>query len=61
MFQFICPVEERLRLLYVLQNSPLQMTVYGFSLSYSTITTAAFGVLLAFASKVLIQEISGTQ
>ncbi|KAK4304053.1 hypothetical protein Pmani_024000 [Petrolisthes manimaculis] len=60
LLKFICPVEERLQLLYVLQNSPLQMTVYGFSLSYSTITTAAFGVLLAFASKVLIQEISGT-
>lgn len=57
--QFICPVEERLQMLYVLQNNPLQMTVYGFTLSYSTITTAAFGILLAFASKVLIQEISG--
>ncbi|XP_063611521.1 uncharacterized protein LOC134785160 [Penaeus indicus] len=59
LLKFICPVEERLQMLYVLQNNPLQMTVYGFTLSYSTITTAAFGILLAFASKVLIQEISG--
>lgn len=59
LIKFICPLEERLQLIYVLQMSPLQMTVYGFSLTYSTITTAAFGILLAFASKVLIQEISG--
>ncbi|XP_053639786.1 uncharacterized protein [Cherax quadricarinatus] len=59
LLKFICPLEERLQMLYILQNAPLQMTVYGFSLSYSTITTAAFGILLAFASKVLIQEISG--
>ncbi|XP_037804993.1 uncharacterized protein LOC119599320 isoform X3 [Penaeus monodon] len=59
LLKFICPVEERLQMLYVLQNNPLQMTVYGFTLSYSTITTAAFGILLAFASKVLIQELSG--
>ncbi|XP_042884550.1 uncharacterized protein LOC122261106 isoform X2 [Penaeus japonicus] len=59
LLKFICPVEERLQMLYVLQNNPLQMTVYGLTLSYSIITTAAFGILLAFASKVLIQEISG--
>ncbi|XP_045602950.2 uncharacterized protein [Procambarus clarkii] len=59
LLKFICPLEERLQMLYVLQNAPLEMTVYGFSLSYSTITTAAFGILLAFASKVLIQELSG--
>lgn len=58
LLKFICLIEERLQLIYVLQNSPLQMTVFGFTLSYSTITTAAFGILLAFASKVLIQEIS---
>ena len=46
-------------MLRVLQNSPLQMTVFGFTLSYSTISTAAFGVLLAFASKILLQEIAG--
>ncbi|XP_045115802.1 uncharacterized protein LOC123507183 isoform X1 [Portunus trituberculatus] len=58
--KFICPLEERLQMIFVLQNSPpLQITVYGFTLSYSTITTAAFGILLAFASKVLIQEVSG--
>ncbi|XP_042220875.1 uncharacterized protein LOC121865472 isoform X2 [Homarus americanus] len=59
LLKFICPLEGRLQMLYVLQNSPLQMTVYGFTVSYSTISTAAFGILLAFASKVLIQEISG--
>ncbi|XP_076043169.1 uncharacterized protein LOC143026518 isoform X2 [Oratosquilla oratoria] len=59
LLKFIVPVEERLQMLYVLQNMPLQMTVYGFSLSYSTISTAAFGVLLAFASKILLQEIAG--
>ncbi|KAK7069620.1 hypothetical protein SK128_014094 [Halocaridina rubra] len=58
LLKFICLIEERLQLIFVLQNTPLQMTVYGFILSYSTITTAAFGVLLAFASKVLIQEIN---
>lgn len=50
-------METRLKLLLVLQATPLQITVYNYSLSYRTIATASFGVLLALASKILIQKI----
>ena len=35
----------------------VQMTVYGHAITYGTIGTVVAGILAAFASKVLIQEI----
>ena len=37
----------------------VQMTVYGHAISYGTIGTVVAGILAAFASKILLQEISG--
>ncbi|CAL4062927.1 unnamed protein product, partial [Meganyctiphanes norvegica] len=58
LLKFICLTEHRLAMIHVLNYSPLEMTMYGFTLSYSNISTVMFGVILAFASKVLIQKIS---
>lgn len=57
--KFIAPTEERLGVLFWLQSAPLQLSIYGFSLSYGIITTAGFGLLVALASKVFLQEITG--
>lgn len=42
-----------------LMTVKVQMTVYGHAISYGTIGTVVAGILAAFASKILLQEISG--
>ncbi|XP_067010643.2 uncharacterized protein [Anabrus simplex] len=54
----IRPIQERLLMLQYLQHVPLQLTVFNHAVSYSTIGTAAVGLLLAFVSKILLHEIS---
>eukprot|EP00092_Neocalanus_flemingeri_P002896 GFUD01003098.1.p1 GENE.GFUD01003098.1~~GFUD01003098.1.p1 ORF type:complete len:432 (-),score=56.95 GFUD01003098.1:61-1356(-) len=55
--QSIFPVEGRIRLFRYLYGQPIQMTVYSHAVSYGTIVTIVAGILAAFTSKILIQEI----
>eukprot|EP00092_Neocalanus_flemingeri_P021440 GFUD01023246.1.p1 GENE.GFUD01023246.1~~GFUD01023246.1.p1 ORF type:complete len:436 (+),score=65.88 GFUD01023246.1:156-1463(+) len=55
--QSIFPIEGRIRLFRYLYGQPIQMTVYSHAVSYGTIGTVVAGILAAFTSKILIQEI----
>ncbi|XP_065283109.1 uncharacterized protein [Dermacentor albipictus] len=57
MIKCIRPTEERLAMMNFLLKAPIQLSTFGFSLSYGTIMTVVFGVLMAFASKLIIVEI----
>jgi len=57
MVRFICPTEDRLRMLMFLNDAPLQMAIYGFSIKYSTVVTTLFGLMAALMSGVVLQEI----
>ena len=50
--------EKRVQLFQYLYGQPIQMTVYGHAISYGTIGTVVAGILAAFASKILLQEMS---
>jgi len=56
--QSILPTEKRVQLFQYLYGQPIQMTVYGHAISYGTIGTVVAGILAAFASKILLQEMS---
>ncbi|XP_077519718.1 uncharacterized protein LOC144129430 isoform X1 [Amblyomma americanum] len=53
----IRPTEERIQMMNFLLKAPIQLSTFGFSLSYGTIMTVVLGVLMAFASKLIIVEI----
>merc|ERR1719348_2082169 len=55
--QSILPTDKRVPLFQYLYGLPIQMTVYGHAISYGTIGTVVAGILAAFASKILLQEI----
>jgi len=55
--QSILPTESRVFMFQYLYGHQVQMTVYGHAITYGTIGTVVAGILAAFASKVLIQEI----
>jgi len=56
--QSILPTESRVQSFQYLYGHPVQMNVYGHSITYGTIGTVVAGILAAFASKILLQEIS---
>jgi len=58
--QSILPTEKRVQLFQYLYGHPIQMTVYGHAISYGTIGTVVAGILAAFASKILLQEIGAS-
>ena len=57
-FQSILPTPERVYAFQYLYGHTIQMTVYGHPITYGTIGTVVAGILAAFASKILLQEIS---
>jgi len=56
--QSILPTPERVYAFQYLYGHTIQMTVYGHPITYGTIGTVVAGILAAFASKILLQEIS---
>jgi len=56
--QSILPTEKRVYMFQYLYGHPIKMTVYGHAISYGTIGTVVAGILAAFASKILLQEMS---
>jgi len=55
----IMPTDERVDMFKYLYGQPIQMTVYGNSITYGTIGTVVAGILAAFTSKIFLQEING--
>eukprot|EP00057_Strongylocentrotus_purpuratus_P013010 XP_011667484.1 PREDICTED: uncharacterized protein LOC100892955 [Strongylocentrotus purpuratus] len=56
----ICPTEDRLRIIAFIKQSPLSLTVFGFELSYSSVFTTIVAIALAFATKIILQDVSET-
>ncbi|GAB1597620.1 uncharacterized protein LOC115210894 isoform X1 [Argonauta hians] len=57
MIRCICPTEDRLFLLLFLNQQPLQMTVFNFALTYNAIVGILLAFSVAFASKVIMDEV----
>jgi len=55
--QSIFPIEGRIGMFRYLYGQPIQMTVYSHAITYGTIGTVVAGILAAFTSKILLQEI----
>ena len=58
MLQSILPKKDRLAMLKYLSTVPIKMTAYGHAISYGTMGTVLIGILAAFASKILLQELN---
>jgi len=54
----ILPTAKRVEMFQYLYGQPIQMTVYGHAVTYGTIGTVVAGILVAFASKIFLQEIN---
>lgn len=54
----IYPVEDRLQIFQYISEQPIVMNVYNHTVSYSTIGTVVAGILAAFGSKILLQEMN---
>ncbi|XP_064652183.1 uncharacterized protein LOC135502918 isoform X2 [Lineus longissimus] len=57
MLRCICPTENRIKMLYYMNLQPLRMTVFGFSVNYSALLKVFSAILLAFASRLILDEI----
>lgn len=60
MIRCICPTKERYGLLRFLYDQPLQMQTFGMSISYSAILTVILAFAVAFASRLILDEVSKT-
>ena len=52
------PTPQRIHMFQYLYGIPVQLTCYGHRISYGTMGTVLAGVLAAFASKILLQELN---
>lgn len=56
--QSILPTPARVHMFQYLYGMPIQLTAYGHRISYGTMGTVLAAVTAAFASKILLQEMS---
>lgn len=56
--QFIHPLEERIRMLNYLKQTPLQIRMYGFPLDYSAEVTFMSAISIGFLSQIIFHEIN---
>lgn len=57
MIRCICPITDRLKVLQFLAAQPLQMTVFNFALNYNAIVGVLLAFCIAFASRLILDEI----
>ncbi|OWF34992.1 uncharacterized protein LOC110443504 [Mizuhopecten yessoensis] len=57
MIRCICPTENRLKLLYFLTQQPLQMQVFNFSITYNAVFGVVAAFTVAFASRIILDEV----
>jgi len=55
---YIFPTEDRTNMFQYLALHPITMTVYGHQISYSSLGTVIGGILVAFASKIVMEQLS---
>ena len=56
--QSVCPTEDRVAALVALgQSQSAEMTLFGVALTYAALATAAAGLLLALASRVVLKQL----
>ncbi|XP_052250973.1 uncharacterized protein LOC127858119 [Dreissena polymorpha] len=60
MISCICPTKDRYNLMGFLHTQPLQMQVFNMSISYRAILTVLLAFAVAFASRLILDEISKT-
>ena len=58
LFQSIMPKDERIAMLKYLSTIPIRMTAYGHPISYATMGTVLIGIIAAFSSKTLLNEMN---
>ncbi|XP_071800202.1 uncharacterized protein [Asterias amurensis] len=56
--KMICPSEKRMPVIMFIRQAPLSITLYGFSLNYSTIVTAILAIAVAFGTKIIFGNIN---
>ncbi|XP_013380973.1 uncharacterized protein LOC106152049 [Lingula anatina] len=56
----VCPTGERLGLLSYLEKYPLEMTLFGYRLSYGDILKVILAFALAFSSRIILDEVFGS-
>ncbi|CAH1772979.1 unnamed protein product [Owenia fusiformis] len=56
MLRCICPTDERMDLLFYLLQQPLAITIFGYPLTYSSIVTVISALVLAFTSRLILDE-----
>lgn len=54
----INPLEERIKMLYFMQQNPLQIRMYGFSLDYSAEVKFIGAISIGFLSQIIYHEIN---
>lgn len=54
----ICPLENRLALIFYFNQAPLSVKVFSFSVSYNAMMTVILGFSVAFASRMILDEIA---
>ena len=52
------PKSDRIGMLKYLSTMPIKMTAYGHPISYSTMGTVLIGIIAAFSSKTLLNEMN---
>ncbi|KAK7502854.1 hypothetical protein BaRGS_00005803, partial [Batillaria attramentaria] len=54
----ICPLEERLAVIFYFNQQPLCVKVFSFTVTYNAMMTVILGFSVAFASRMILDEIS---
>ncbi|ELT90392.1 hypothetical protein CAPTEDRAFT_202268 [Capitella teleta] len=57
MLKCICPNEERVYMMLLLNRQPLEMTAFGYPVNYSVIVTFIGAVLVAFCTKIILERV----
>ncbi|KAK7091847.1 hypothetical protein V1264_009475 [Littorina saxatilis] len=56
----ICPLEERMALIFYFNQQPLTVRVFSFTVTYNAMVTVILGFSVAFGSRMILDEISRT-
>ncbi|KAH9492605.1 hypothetical protein Btru_024042 [Bulinus truncatus] len=52
----VLPTEERMPVLYYIQNTKLELKIFSFTMTYNTIVTVVAGVAVTFATRIILDQ-----
>nr|KAI8736901.1 CAunnamed protein product [Biomphalaria glabrata] len=52
----VLPTEERMPVLYYIQNTKLELKIFSFTMTYNTIVTVVAGIAVTFASQIILDK-----